>query len=50
MNPREAVKNFVNSDPYVQNKLVEDFEIKEFALTDTSKDFERISSDFLVRN
>ena len=49
-NPRQAVKNFVNSDPYVKNKLVEDFVIKEFAMTDKVKDFDRISNDFLVRN
>ena len=49
-NPRKAVQNFVLNDPYVKNKLVEDFKIKEFAMTDSTKDFEKISLDFLVRN
>ena len=49
-NPRKAVSNFVNNDPYVKNNIVEDYKIKEFAMTDKFKDFERISDDFLVRN
>ena len=46
----KAVTNFVKNDPYVKNKLVEDFKVKEFAMTDSIKDFERISQDFMLRN
>ena len=48
--PQKAVRSFVKNDPYVKNNLVEDYKIKEFAMTDKFKDFERISSDFLMRN
>ena len=49
-NPRKAVSEFVKHDPYVKNNIVEDYTIKEFAMTDKFKDFERISDDFLLRN
>ena len=49
-NPSEAIQSFVKSDPYVQKKIVEDFEIKEFVITDSSKDFERLTKNFLVRS
>ena len=49
-NPRKAVEDFVARDPYVKNNIVDSFEIKEFALTNQQKDFDRICDDFLMRN
>ncbi len=46
---RQEIENFVANDPYVKNKLVKSFEIKEFDIT-TKKQFERMSGDFLVRS
>ena len=45
---KASVEQFVNNDPYVKNKLVTSYEIKEFDIT-ISKRFERISGDFLLR-
>jgi hypothetical protein len=49
-NPSEAIENFVKSDPYVTQKIVENYEIKEFAMTEKSKDFERLSLGYLMRS
>ena len=37
------VKSFVQNDPYVKNKLVKSYEIREFALKSSTTDFDRLS-------
>lgn len=41
--PKGKVEAFVKSDPYVQNNIVADYRVREFAITDQSKEFERFS-------
>ena len=43
------IEEFVKNDPYVKNKLVSKYEIKEFEI-ECSKRFERISSEFTYRS
>jgi hypothetical protein len=49
-NPSKQVQDFVKADPYVCKNLVESYEIKEFAMTDTTKDFERLALGFMTRS
>ena len=44
------VENFVKNDPYVQNNLVSNYNIREFALKGASTDFDRLSDKFVVRS
>jgi hypothetical protein len=44
------IENFVKNDPYVVNNLVENYNIKEFALKGASTDFDRLSDKFVVRS
>ena len=44
------VENFVKSDPYVKNKLVENYSIREFALKGATTDFDRLSDKFVIRS
>ena len=46
---KEAIEKFVKSDPYYTNNLIESYELKEFALTNKVKDFDRMSLDYLNR-
>ena len=44
------VENFVKNDPYVKNKLVEKYQIREFALKGATSDFDRLSEKFVIRS
>ena len=46
---QDAVESMVKSDPYVKNKIVDDYSIKEFDMK-IKKRFERLSGDFLYRS
>lgn len=46
----ERIKKFVEQDPYVKNKLVSNYEIREFALKGATSDFDRLSSKFILRS
>lgn len=47
-----TVENFVNSDPYIKNKLVAGYAIKEFdgSTIEMKRRFDRLASDFVFRN
>jgi len=45
--PEPQVKSFVESDPYVKQGIVDEYKIKEFAMTNHMKDFDRLSLNFL---
>ena len=49
---KSAVEAFVKNDPYVLNKLVASYAIKEFdgSTVETRKRFERIASEFVYRS
>ena len=47
--PHKEVTKFVKDDPFVKNKLVESYRIREFDMTDKQTDFERIAQKFLQR-
>ena len=49
---RPAVEAFVQNDPYVKNKLVSGYAIKEFdgSTVETKRRFERICGDFVFRS
>ena len=40
---RSQVESFVTNDPYVKNKLVKSYSVKEFALKGASTDFDRLA-------
>lgn len=49
---KATVENFVNSDPYIKNKLVSGYAIKEFdgATVEMKRRFDRIAGDFVFRD
>ena len=47
--PHKEVIKFVKDDPFVKNKLVDSYRIREFDMTDKQTDFERIAQKFLQR-
>jgi len=46
---QSTIENFVSNDPYVKNKLVTKYEVKEFEMT-SKKRFDRLSGEFLMRS
>ena len=44
------VEKFVNSDPYVTNGLVTEYQIREFAMKGISTDFDRLSDKYVLRS
>ena len=48
-NTKALVTNFVKADPYVQNGLVESYSVDPIFMTNTGKDFDRLSGEFLTR-
>ncbi len=46
---KSLIEKHVNNDPYIQNKLVTDYEIKEFDIT-AKKRFDRMAGEFLMRS
>jgi uncharacterized protein YciI len=48
--PKSSVDNFVKNDPYMANNLIKDYQVREFAITDFSKDFDRFSGNLLMRS
>lgn len=44
------VQKFIMSDPYVQNKIVNSYSVKEFALKGAITDFDRLSAKFVLRS
>jgi uncharacterized protein YciI len=46
----KQIENFVTNDPYVQNKLVKSYNIREFALKGAVSDFDRLSEKYVVRS
>ena len=49
---KKSVESFVESDPYIKNKIVSSYAIKEFdgSTVETKRRFERISGDFVYRS
>ena len=49
---RSHVEKFISSDPYVKNKIVTQYKIKEFdgATIQSKKQFDRLSSEFMFRS
>ena len=47
---RAKVEAFVQNDPYVQNKLVDNWSVKEFALKGARMEFDRLASEFVLRS
>ena len=49
---KSIVEQFVKDDPYVKNKIVAKYEIKEFdgATVQSRKQFDRLASEFMFRS
>jgi uncharacterized protein YciI len=46
---KDSIEKFVQNDPYVKNKLVTKYEIKEFEIESRRK-FDRIAGEFAYRS
>lgn len=46
---KSDIEKFVQSDPYVKNKIVSKYEIKEFEI-ESKRKFDRMSLDFAYRS
>jgi uncharacterized protein YciI len=46
----KQVEEFVKNDPYVKNKLVTDYTIREFAMKGSLTEFDRLAQKFVIRS